>query len=61
MPVHTRKSTKGTRTVYKVVDTSGKVFGTHRTKKKAVAQVRAVNIHMGVVPGVKPRRRPTRR
>ena len=56
MPVRTRKTSKG----YKVVDAKGKTYGTHKTKTKAVRQVRAINISAGHVPGVKPRKRKKR-
>ena len=56
MPVHSKKTSKG----YKVVDTKGKTYGTHKTKKAAVRQVIAVNIAGGYVPGLKPRKRKKR-
>ena len=53
MPVHVEKCG----TEYCVRDDKGKTHGTHAEKGKAVAQVTAMNIAMGHVPGVKPRRR----
>jgi len=40
MPLSTKKSDGKV----KVVDPSGKVFGTHESKKKAVKQIQAINI-----------------
>jgi hypothetical protein len=56
MPARVRRSKKGKTTVFQATDGS-KVFGTHKTKKAAIAQIRAINISMGLVPGVKPRKR----
>jgi len=44
MPVSVRKSKSQGKTVWKVVDPSGKVHGTHSSKEKATAQVRAINL-----------------
>lgn len=57
MPVHTAKRGKS----YVVVDDKGKVHGRHGSKKKAVAQVTSMNISMGHVPGVKPRKKKGKR
>ena len=40
-----------------VVDNKGKVHGKHKSRKAAAAQVTAMNIAMGYVPGLKPRRK----
>lgn len=42
MPVKIRKSGKK----FKVVDASGKVFGTHSSREKAMAQLRAINMQL---------------
>lgn len=44
MPVRVQPSKKDGKTVYKVVDPKGKVFGTHRSRNKALAQVTAINL-----------------
>jgi len=53
MPVHSVKSGKK----FKVVDKAGKVYGTHSSQADATAQVQAINIHEGHVPGLKPKKR----
>ena len=42
---------------YVVKDDKGKQKGMHDTKREAVAHVTAGNIGMGLVPGVKPRKK----
>ena len=53
MPYHTERKGKK----YQTVSDTGKVLGTHSTKKQAQAQSTAVNISEGFVPGLKPRKR----
>lgn len=53
MPVHTEQ--RGD--YWYVVDDKGKSHGRHKGKKAAVAHVTAMNIAMGYVPGVKPKRK----
>jgi hypothetical protein len=54
MPAYVRdkKDDKGN---YVVVDDSGHVYGRHKKKADANAQVTAVNIQLGLVPGIKPK------
>jgi hypothetical protein len=53
MPYHTEKRGKK----FATVSDTGKVLGTHATKKEAQAQATAVNISEGHVPGLSPRKK----
>lgn len=52
MPVHTQRH--GDR--WQVVDDKGKVHAEHSSREKAKDQVTAMNISMGHVSGVKPKK-----
>lgn len=46
MPVSVRKGKKKGKTVFRVVDASGKKHGEHKTRAKAIAQAQAINLSM---------------
>ena len=59
MPVHMQqvKTGKNGRKKWQVVDDRGRKYGDPKTRAAAREQVTAMNISMGYVPGMKPRRK----